>query len=84
MTRDQYRYECIQAMVNAGNKFRRGHGPTWDLMTAAFDALHDIARVVPVEAMEEMIKAEYSREGQIRAWDFMSAKGDLTNPPEKP
>jgi hypothetical protein len=93
MTRDEARAKCIEAMVEGGNKLRRGHGPSWETMAAAFDALHGIARVDPVEATEKMITAARAARQAHKdmsmpellddtLWRAMSAAGDLTNGPE--
>jgi hypothetical protein len=55
-------------------------------ITAAFDALHGLARVNPIEATEEMVEIAYDNGGLFhdgikRRFDAMSAAGDLTNPP---
>jgi hypothetical protein len=53
--------------------------------TAAFDALHGIARVVPIEATEEMIMHAALQSNTTWAYIFrvMAARGGLTNPLEK-
>jgi hypothetical protein len=97
MTRDEHRAACIKAMAIAWLS-KRGYPetdvPDWlmrqtiEEQTAALDALRSAgARVVPIEATEEMIDAAYLPESPRRGasreiWDAMSAAGDLTNPPE--
>jgi hypothetical protein len=90
MTRDEHREECFEEMKAAAAR-QVGDlgvlGDVWwtEILTAAFDSLHGIARVVPVEATEEMLEerrdvyTEYDARG---IWRDMSAVGDLTNPPE--
>jgi hypothetical protein len=91
MTRDDHRAKCIEAMmfalINAHD-----HNSDWFRMAAtAFDSLHGIARVVPVEANNEMIHTgvgaivgspESAWINAISCWNAMSAAGNLTNQPE--
>lgn len=58
--------------------------------TAAFDSLHGIVFVDPIEATVEMIIAgreavvrSRAGEASIESYRAMAATGDLTNPPEK-
>lgn len=91
--RDDKRTECIEALRGAVNKEKRGNGMSWETAEVAFDSLRGLARVVPIEATEEMIvsgKQEYesdeiySRESIVKSvFQAMSSAGDLTNPPEK-
>jgi hypothetical protein len=80
MTRDD-RAKCIEAMVEAGP--RASTYLNWKkIMTAAFDSLHGIASVNPIEATDEMLNAWHQHDNPCSAWRAMSAAGDLTNPPE--
>jgi hypothetical protein len=83
MTRDEYRARCIEAIA---------YGQKWEEVVEKdvyrchaakiLDSLHGIARVVPIEATEEMsISGIDAAPGQT--WRAMSAAGDLTNPPEQ-
>lgn len=93
MTRDEQRDECIDAMAKAECALS---GEIWEDTDEAarddyrmnaqplFDSLHDIVRVNPIEATEEMlmharINSNTSPENLYRV---MSAVGDLTNQPE--
>lgn len=91
--RDEYRARCIKAMLKAffdtqkelGYAPKRDHPDCHICLTAAFDALHGIACVGPVEATEEMkmharISSNTSPEN---LWRVMSTAGNLTSPPEK-
>ncbi len=72
-----------------------GHSDLWMGAQILDDALHGLARVVPVEATEEMIDGELDRRDRLtygigldersvsNAWRAMTAAGDLTNPPEE-
>jgi hypothetical protein len=87
MTRDEDRAKCIEEMERAWMAhygIDQGQFPfALRAMTAAFDSLHSIAVVCPVEITEEMfnsIKKSASKEETFRA---MSAAGDLTNGPEE-
>jgi hypothetical protein len=92
MTRDEHRAKCIEAMARTLCD-RNEPGPEWqDYVpdaTAALDALRGLARIVPIEATEEMIDAAYLRgihdhfAEEREAWRAMSAAGDLTNTPER-
>src|SRR6266550_4472626 len=99
MTRDEQRNECIEVMDRAfmsvawrhicpdvfeQRRIKKG-------IAAAFDSLHGIARVNPIEATESIIKAAYHPNGELddvpmatieECWEEMSAAGDLTKPPE--
>lgn len=90
MTRDEYRGIIIAAMKKgaraAGHTGLDGDIGT-ELFTAAFDALHGIAFVDPVEATEEMLDAVYDYNAPECSpcgedWRIMASRGDLTNPPE--
>jgi hypothetical protein len=93
MTPAEHRVKCIEAVATAmiHDMFAPHELPVCDELwrkyvhtaTAAFDALHGIARVVPIEATHEMIYTI----GPPFAWNsrifgYMSAAGDLTDPPE--
>ena len=92
MTRNDHRAQCIEAMEEAFYK-RSSGTPTsvYDCMSAAFDSLHGIAVVNPIEATNEMIRAgvviledePHAYSDAISCWNAMSAAGDLTNLPEK-
>lgn len=84
MTRDDRRDALIEAIAEAATiSIRRA--------TAAFDALHGIARVCAVESTSDMrIAGGEAQQRSIQeygdpeiVWDAMSTAGDLTNPPEK-
>lgn len=104
--RDKQRNVCIVEMLNgyfsdlgipidAVQNYLKHLGA----MTAAFDALHGIARVNAIEATNEMVKASRKAtdklylENTTRSFSdtellpvifaTMSAAGDLTNPPER-
>ena len=87
MTRDEHRAKCIEAM-------REAYGKAWSQsktkkfswqsgLTAAFDALHGVAFIDPIEATEDMVLAGLSKFTVRQRWRAMSARGDLTNPPEE-
>lgn len=91
MTRDEHRAACIAKMW-----FTMASQPAADYefaATIAFDSLHDIALVNPVEATEAMIEVGhgnnyqaskyFSAKGVANLWRRMSVAGRLTNPPEK-
>jgi hypothetical protein len=94
MTRDDARAKCIEAMALAELHHEYGlvtFSPVQILeaearATAAFDSLHGIARVNPIEATEEMMMACSEATGLMpmwaNSWRAMSAVGDLTNQPE--
>lgn len=100
MTREEHRAKCIEAMAFAWLK-RRGYKPpyipawmvrqTIEEQTIAFDSLHGIVRVNPVEATGEMIEAGRAANLEVnpteglyqRVFRAMSSRGDLTNQPEK-
>lgn len=88
MTRDEHRAKCIEAIraaFEAANDDQQRFPLLDDCWAAAFDALPSAgARVDPVEATEEMMKAARdARPSTIwYMWLAMSAAGDLTNPPE--
>lgn len=85
--RDELREKCVRAMVDAGNKHKRGHGTSWETMAIAFDSLHGLVRVNPIEATEDMqiagVEADNNDSHLRGVWRVMSAAGDLTNAPEK-
>jgi hypothetical protein len=104
MTSDEHRAACIEAMCKARYEsdcvFAHWEEESEDFKenyrrkeTFALDSLHDIARVVPVEATEEMhVAAKNTREADKtrglptpwgKVWRVMSAAGDLTNPQER-
>jgi hypothetical protein len=90
VTHDEHRAKCIEAMELAyADRVTKGNWQFRDLMIAVFDALHNVARVNPIEATNKMVEAgsekcgpEYGWIGSISIWNAMSAAGDLTNPPE--
>lgn len=79
------RDDCIGAMIAAGNKLRRGRGPAWEVMEAAFDALATAGVCVcPIEATAEMITAAdtHASQGWKKIWRAMATKGNLIPMPE--
>jgi hypothetical protein len=86
MTRDEHRAECIEAMRQAMiDDYGEDCLPFTLFAVAAFDSLHGIARVNPVEATGGMVTAGLAVAGTPMfgaVWRAMSAAGDLTNPPE--
>lgn len=85
MTRDEWRAKCIEAIETVLRDRFHFDSPV-DRHTLAenlFNAQHDRVRVCPIEATDEMLDPRVESEGQRRTWRFMSAVGDLTNPPEK-
>lgn len=97
MTRDEYRAKCIEAMARGRRTIMSGTGFNelsdkymaidLEFMTAAFDALHCVAFVEPLEATEEMIAAitfqTYPASMARADWRTISIIGDLTNQQEK-
>lgn len=101
MTRDEHRKECAQALMDGAAKaglivFPNEETTGLGVFLAAFDSLRSAgARVVPVEATEEMIKAglrvfalweddpaDYSAENLMKALlRAMSRVGDLGGKP---
>jgi hypothetical protein len=87
--RDEARAKCIEAMVQAYILRLKEYplSSIFEGFTAAFDSLHGIARVNPIEATEEMMAAinlniiRGMSANEATYYD-MSAAGDLTNPPE--
>lgn len=99
--REEYRAKCIEAMVRArygndldipgtlGAEFRQA---ALEMTAKEFDALHDIAFVVPLEVTEEMLEAarNYARNNTTDDLDIafeeiflvMAAADNLTNAPE--
>jgi len=103
MTRDEHRAKCIEAMAYSMSKWWIEENMAgWKYLATvmamtAFDALHGIARVVPIEATGKMIAASdiywqsefpgFPTMADVEGmWRAMSAAGDLTNPakPEYP
>jgi hypothetical protein len=85
MTRDEHRAKCIETMEIAGNRrISEGEADLRAILTSAFESLHGIARVVPIEATKEMLHAALpmSVRTNPELWRAMSAAGDLTNAPE--
>ena len=100
MTRGEHRATCIEAMraayrteLNSDGRAEERQGGL-RAMTAAFDSLHGIAFVDPIEATEEMIEegadmmsglVSEGREGRaaVKIFAAMAARGDLTNTPEE-
>jgi hypothetical protein len=93
MTRDEHRKACIEAMTRAIAERYAGteaHLAAFedsvraDAITA-FDALHGLARVCPIESTAEMIAALPRGELDLLTdiFDCMAASGRLTNPPEE-
>jgi hypothetical protein len=88
---DEHRAKCIDAMIGAYVLQLKNDSCSSlrQCMTAAFDALHGIARVNPIEATEEMCQAAATLGDRVYPgwpgvsgyWDAMSAAGDLTMPP---
>lgn len=95
MTRDEHRNVCLDKIELAARRtlpFDKLTNEEWlVLRTAAFDALHGIARVCAVESTSDMrIAGGEAQQRSIQeygdpeiVWDAMSAAGDLTNGPEK-
>jgi hypothetical protein len=77
MTREEHREMCIEAIHRAAMTV------TWEAAERAFDSLHGIVRVGPVEATEEMLHAalpiSVRTSSDPELWRAMSAAGDLTN-----
>ncbi len=99
MTRDEQRAALIEAIEKALDDRLSNYIPEWRSTDAAeekslivataeqfLNALHDIARVNPIEATEEMLDAglmEYRLTHTLsKTWRGMSTIGDLTNAPE--
>jgi hypothetical protein len=86
MTRDEHRAKCIEAMAaEISSVCAWPDNRSVEAAIRAFDSLHGIARVDPIEATEEMMTAGRVRTGigdRHIIWTAMSAAGDLTNPPE--
>lgn len=92
MTRDEQRNQCIEAMRNSWLRQRRHtleEMAPWYLQlitnefTIAFDALHGIVRVSPLEVTEEAIELLMdgctSRDEARIFYNEMMSEGDLTN-----
>jgi hypothetical protein len=79
---DELRQKCLEAMGKAYcARVAEGNWKFDDLMVACLNSLHGIARLVPVEATDEMIKAgelEYEYLGIAEVFAAMSATGDIT------
>lgn len=76
--RDGYRKACADAIADA-----MIHEPT---AYSILDSLHDVARLCPIGATEEMMKAGKSVSLSPVCdliWQAMSAAGDLTNAPRR-
>lgn len=82
MTRDEHRAKCIEAQALAYVKRWQDGASRADSFAAAFDALHGLARVTPLEATDEMIDAAKPICPDIGTYKAMAAAGDLTNPPK--
>jgi hypothetical protein len=85
VTREESRKACGLAIMRCMN-WKDSPGK-WIAAFSILDSLHGTgARVVPVEATEEMIAAGQTEWRIFRqltsAWRAMSAAGDLTNPLE--
>ena len=98
MTRDEQRNACLEAMKEAWITAGANNLKAYDAMAAAFDALHGIAFVCPIEATEEMMNAGIMYLDSISLrdsfplpatfrWVFfltaISEAGNLTNATEK-
>jgi hypothetical protein len=89
MTPAEYRAQCIEAQtdafIEAWYGYKVGHWHRKDVkqaITAAFDALHGIARVVPPKATNEMYEAVFDEElGALDQFEAIAAAADLTRPP---
>lgn len=73
MTKDELRKQCIGAIKRSLTNRISLHEDA----EAAFDALHGLVRVVPIEATEEMNQV-YWRSSAGKLFDAMAAAGDLT------
>jgi hypothetical protein len=87
MTRNDHREACAWAIMRCMN-WENSTGK-WIAAFAILDSLHGAgARVVPIEATEEMLDAAYYRgraddfAEEREAWRAMSAAGDITNAPQ--
>ena len=90
MTRDEQRNACIEAMKESARsgqfQIKIGLWSNPDLValfTAAFNAIHGIAFVNPIEATYEMLVEGDMCPAAAGKWRAMAAAGDLTNTPEK-
>jgi hypothetical protein len=83
MTRDEHRAKCIEVMQKAATA-----NPLVIDWWGAFDSLHGIAFVCPIEATVEMINAaepvydDTFPQCADNIYKAMAAAGDLTKPPE--
>lgn len=75
MTRDEHRKACIEAMEEAFCEVEPS--TIHEGLTAAFDSLHGIARVVPIGAEMKLLPRS---DGDF---DIDTRSADLTNPPEE-
>ena len=96
MTSDEHREKCFEVMEAACWDIWADSGLPWPgssasirkIVKAAFYALPTAdARVVPVEATEEMLLSasefdENSQQNARRVWFLRAAAGDLTNDPD--
>jgi hypothetical protein len=95
MTLDEQRAKCIEAIKICHQTYEIGYFSDFHA-ARILDSLHGIARVDPIEATEEMLKAycgalNIGGHGHVfpekikaaARWSAMSAAGDLTNPPEQ-
>lgn len=86
VTREKHREKCIEAIKLAlqDQACIDLHGDDyWNHQAnAAFDALHGIARVTPIEATYRMLVEGDVCSTTSGQWCAMSAAGDLTNPPK--
>jgi hypothetical protein len=92
VTRNEARTKCFDAMEAAYDRTRSSRaGAHRHSLAAAFDSLHGIAVICPVEATEEMRTAAYDEERRaglnagsaLILFRVMAAAGDLTKPSEK-
>jgi hypothetical protein len=86
MTRYEQRAKCIEAIKRAYIA-AYGLGGVDAAFAAAFDSLHGIARVVPIEATEDMqhsgsIMIDGTWSEARMCYEEMTAIGVITNPPE--
>jgi hypothetical protein len=88
--RDEHRTKCIEAIKICHQTFEIGYFSDFQA-ARILDSLDGVARVVPIEATEEMLAAarrevdDLCERGPGEYADLycaMSAAGDLTNPPE--
>lgn len=77
MTRDEHRKACVEAIWVTLNDLL-DDPLRLEEATAAFDALHGIARVCPIKATREMCLVCYECDLSVAL-----EAGDLTNAPEE-